>query len=151
MHEMQQHDAAPERPDEAPAPATNTSEKTTTPQQTQIPTLLQRRTRVKLKDPSAAYDLRGRGGIAGDTIHVSDSPSPPSRYDLTTPATQRREQHKHVPAEAAGQCSGLLPLHARNNFLGEGHEHANMTLGPVQGTEHGAETTPNKLQGKHWE
>ena len=69
---MQQHDTAPERPGEAHAPATNTSEKTTTLQQTQIPTLGQRRARVKLKDPSAAYNLRGGGGIAGDMIHVSE-------------------------------------------------------------------------------
>ena len=68
---MQQHDTAPELPDEVSVPASNTSGKTTTPQQAQIPTLGQRRARVKFKDPSAAYDLRGRGGIAGDMIHVS--------------------------------------------------------------------------------
>ena len=141
---MQQHDAAPERPGKAPGPATNTSGKTTTPQQAQIPTLGQRRARVQLKDPSAAYDLRGGGGTAGDTIHVSLAQSP-SRYDLTTPATPRRAQHKHVPAEAAGQCSGLLPLHARNHSLVEGLEHANTALWHVQGTKHGVEPTPKEL------
>jgi len=42
-------------------------------------------------------------------------------------------------------------LYARNHPLGEGHEHANTALGPVQGTEHGAEPTPKELQGKYWE
>jgi len=37
----------------------------------------------------------------------------------------------------------------RNHPLGEGHEHANMALGPVQGTEHRAEPTPKELQGKY--
>ena len=127
---MQQHNTARERPDKAPAPATNRSEKPTTPQQAQILTLGQRRARGKFKDPSVMYDLRGRGGIAGDTI---------------------RAQYKHVPTEAEGQCSGLLPLYALNHSLREGHQHANTALGPVQGTEHGAEPTPKELQGKYWE
>ena len=117
----------------------------------QIPTLRQRRARMKLKDSSAAYNLRGRGGTAGDMIHVSDLPSPPSQYDLTTPATHQRAQHKHVPAEATGQCSRLLPLHVRNHPLGEGHGHAHTALGLVQGTEHRAEPTPKELQGEYWE
>jgi len=32
--------------------------------------------------------------------------------NLSFLADDRQAQHKHVPAEPAGQCSGLLPLHA---------------------------------------
>ena len=46
-------------------PQTRQKKHNTTASRAMIPTLEQRRARVKLKDPSAAYDLRGRGGIAG--------------------------------------------------------------------------------------
>ena len=80
-------------------------------------------------------------------IHIHGRHSPPTRLQLTTPATTPQSPTKFLHHKPM-----LLPQPARNHSFGKGHVHACSVLGPELGTEqqqfyawHG---TPSKSAAK---
>jgi len=105
---MQQTSAVQKKPGEKPALAPSaTQNKPKAPSSRMIPI-------EKLKHPSSqhketnAADQSTRGEAAANLIFIRDTPSPPQRTGLTTPATQRATQHMQASAEMAGRRPGLL-------------------------------------------
>jgi hypothetical protein len=144
---MLHNDVAQQRPGEKPASAPKTSQKSPRAQvqaKFKIPTL--KRAGSQHEDIDAA-GLRDGNRETTYIIHIHGRHSPPTRLQLTNPATTPQSPTKFLHHKPM-----LLPQPARNHSFGKGHVHARSVLGPELGTEqqqlyawHG---TPSKSAAK---